>query len=471
VQPVQPPPTRRGVTWSLFGRRRKETGAESPDHNFLLTRPAPDRSSVFRGAQLVDHVALLRWDSTYGPVDLGYSVTGDDDATMFVEALRGRYNYQVLDSYACVVAVRVNWDMYGPKLEALDIHHDADVLRPYQPTWRQLATILGTKVPYWHSTLRDPDTILEWRPGAPPAIVPAFYPELPTAALTMLAADEPDGSHVAEVCWWLARTVRQRATNDALQYIDDVIVRSQDVTQWWTLGAIPAKMQRPKPTPLPDVIRRAGWSQLMDRRDTLAAKVAHLARMWDAGAEWPAGATAHVQPYRCPTAAEWAARLVPVAGDLPPTVLEQDLLTSVKERGDTGEVLEDPQTGLPAVYCNRHTRKEYIATPVPQRLPTTSALASVTLSVNTVWVRTEDGRLWIAPRHPGHGLNWGYRGAGPTALATLVSRLLKDITAQAVDDPKHMTIPRGLLRLIQGTPQEGSTTYTRQQLEGARDGV
>jgi hypothetical protein len=60
---------------------------------------------------------------------------------------------------------------------------------------------------------------------------------------------------------------------------------------------------------------------------------------------------------------------------------------------------------------------------------------------------------------------------GPTALATLVSRLLKDITAQAVDDPKHMTTPRGLLRLIQGTPQEGSTTYTRQQLEGALDGV
>jgi hypothetical protein len=82
-----------------------------------------------------------------------------------------------------------------------------------------------------------------------------------------------------------------------------------------------------------------------------------------------------------------------------------------------GRFLRIPQTGLPAVYCNRHTAKEYIAIPVPQRLPSTSALASVTLSVNTVWVRTEDGRLWIAPRHPDHGLSWGYRGAGPTALA------------------------------------------------------
>jgi hypothetical protein len=455
---------------SLFGRRGKETGPTPRDDDFLLTRTAPDRASVFREAEIVENVAILRWDTAYGRVGLGYSMGGvADHATMFVEALRDRYDDRVPDMYACIVAVHATWDADGPQLEAFDIYDDGGLSKSYNPRWQQLSTILGTKVPYWHSTLRDPDTILAWQPGAPPAIVPAFYGELRTEAITLLAADEPDGSQVADVCLWLARTIRNRATSDAQQDLDEVIRRSQDVTEWWTLGAVPAKLQRPKPPPLQDVIRRAGWSQLMDRRDTLAAKVAHLTRGWDGGAEWPAGATARVQPYRCPTAAEWAARFVPVAGDLPPTVLEQDLLTSVRGRGDTGEVLQDRQTGLPAVYCNRHTVKEYIETPVPQRLPTTSALTSVTLSVNTVWMRTQDGRLWIAPRHPSRGLNWGYKGAEPATLATLLDRLLKEITAWAVDDQERVRPPLGLLSLIQTTPQKGSTTYTREQLERARN--
>jgi hypothetical protein len=57
-------------------------------------------------------------------------------------------------------------------------------------------------------------------------------------------------------------------------------------------------------------------------------------------------------------------------------------------------------------------------------------LASIDLSDNTVWIRTEDGGLWIAPEHPNAGLNWGYKGGGPMALAKLLDHLIDDIIAR-----------------------------------------
>ncbi len=102
---------------------------------------------------------------------------------------------------------------------------------------------------------------------------------------------------------------------------------------------------------------------------------------------------------------------------------------------------------------------------VPQRISTLAPLSEVVLSGSTVWIRTSDGGLWLAPALPGRGLSWGYRGGGPYALAALLDRLLDDITGPPVAYEKP---PLGLLSLIQATPRDGTTTYNPAQLLAAR---
>jgi hypothetical protein len=115
----------------------------------------------------------------------------------------------------------------------------------------------------------------------------------------------------------------------------------------------------------------------------------------------------------------------------------------------------------------RHWPFRCCSSPVPQRISTVAPLSEVTLSGSTVWIRTSDGRLWLAPSLPGRGLSWGYSGSGPIALAAFLGRLLDDITGRptAYEDP-----PPGLLSLIRDTPQQGTTTYSRAQLLAARAG-
>ena len=46
-----------------------------------------------------------------------------------------------------------------------------------------------------------------------------------------------------------------------------------------------------------EMVRRAGWSQIVERRDVLAAAVAQVVQAWDGGGEdWPAGETARFNP-------------------------------------------------------------------------------------------------------------------------------------------------------------------------------
>jgi len=155
----------------------------------------------------------------------------------------------------------------------------------------------------------------------------------------------------------------------------------------------------------------------------------------------------------------------------PPTVLEQHLLSSVGPEDRRGDFLRDPKTDLPAIHCWNRTEGEYIATFVPRRLPTTAPMTSVSLSDHTVWIATKDQGLWLAPESSGTGLNWGYEhGDGPYTLAVLIDRLLDDITAQLVRGYQSQP-PAALLTLIENTPQHGSTTCSREQLEQARAGI
>jgi hypothetical protein len=371
--------------------------------------------------------------------------------------------------YAAVVTARAPAGLdLAPELTAIDLHKGARTSREYEVTWRQLGAVLGVRAPWFPPELRHRDTIAAWQPGDPPAIVPANHVELPLGPLPELAADEPDGSPAATVCTWLARRIRRVDTEHARESIDEIRGAGLDPgsdCHYVDIAAVPAPLQRGDDTHLDEIIQRAGWAQIVERRDVLAAAVAHIVLAWDGGKTWPVGQTAEFDPASCAAAAEWTGRLRPAAGSQPPTVLERLLLQHITS-ADHGELLYDETSGCAAVRRTDHSGEVTVYASVPQRIGTFAPLAEVILSDRTVWIRTSDVGLWLAPALPGRGLAWGYRGGGPHALAALLNRLLDDINGRPADLGDNP--PEGLLDVIAETPQNGTTTYTRHQLLSAR---
>ncbi|WEP01056.1 hypothetical protein A6P39_044330 (plasmid) [Streptomyces sp. FXJ1.172] len=97
------------------------------------------------------------------------------------------------------------------------------------------------------------------------------------------------------------------------------------------LGAVPAPLTRPDPQEPTEMVRRAGWLAITERRDILAHRVATFAQRWDGGQDWHTGAVTSVHPETCATAHEWAQRLIPASDDQPPTVLEKVLLGAAEQ--------------------------------------------------------------------------------------------------------------------------------------------
>ncbi|MEU5836350.1 hypothetical protein ABZ820_22150 [Streptomyces diacarni] len=336
---------------------------------------------------------------------------------------------------------------YVPQLLAQDIvGQDAEWSKQYETTWKQLSTVLGTPAPYWFATLRDSETIAAWRPGAPPAVVPACHVTNPTTALTELAADEPDGSPAARLCWGLAGKIRRRdheAVTEDVQELRENAEEDGDGAHL-ALGAVPSPLRRAEAEEPSEMVRRAGWLAITERRDVLAHRVAHLSQVWDGGRDWHTGDFDTVQPGDCVTAAEWAQRLAPADRGQAPTVLEKLLLDNARDAA-SDELLHDPVTGIPALRRRQRWAKdqpEDIFTFGLERLPTHSPLAAVALSGETAWIHTEDGQLWFAPARVGYGVSWGYGGTGNATLAQLLDRLLNDISAPAVQ-PGEPEAPRG----------------------------
>jgi hypothetical protein len=75
----------------------------------------------------------------------------------------------------------------------------------------------------------------------------------------------------------------------------------------------------------------------------------------------------------------------------------------------------DPKIDAPVIQARRAAPRE--------RLAAASPLAALILD-NSIWVRTQDGTLYLASKHHYFGLNWGYSGSGPRALAVLAHRML-----------------------------------------------
>ncbi|HEY1823791.1 MAG TPA: hypothetical protein VGG83_28125 [Trebonia sp.] len=363
----------------------------------------------------------------------------------------------------------VNLDQ-SPELRAVDLYPGGRRSEEYEPTWHQLAAVLGTPVPWFHYALRDKTTITDWKPNDPPAIIPAQDAGLRTGPLLELAADEPDGSPAAAVCLWLARHLRRLDTAAAQRDISEIRPAAKDPNSdcaYVRIAAVPALVARPADDEPGEMTRRAGWAQITERRDALAEAVAQVVLQWDGGRSWPAADVAQFDPVSSPAAAEWTERLRPAPVGQPPTVLERRLLEHIGST-DHGVLLYDDASGCSAVRRTDHLGKVTVFASVAQRISTVAPLSAVTLGGHTVWVHTEDGGIWLAPELPGHGLSWGYSGGGPVALAELLGNLLDDITSPAVS---RKTEPDdGLYSLVENTPKDSVTTYSRAQLlAAARD--
>jgi hypothetical protein len=451
--------------------RRGHDDASSQPEGKVLVSPPPEVPGKFTGSRTVGDYIVLEWDTAYGTIGWAHSLKWFNSAApQLADAVYGQFWDHMHNVYKALVLplAMTNLDM-APKLSAIDLYPDCRLSKSYNVTWRQLAAILGTRAPWFPPTLRDLDTISAWKPGDPPAIIPANRLQLPTRALIELAADEPDGSPAAAVCLWLARHIRRQDAEATQQYISEIQAAAADPDNdcaYVHIAAVPAPLLRPEDNEPDEMIRRAGWTQIVERRDVLAAAVAQLVLAWDGGEDWPAGEIVRFHPDSCRAAAEWTARLRPALAGQPPTVLERQLLENIHSI-DRSELLYDEASGYPAVRRTDHLGEVTVYACVPQRISTVASLSEVILSDNTVWIRTSDGGLWLAPFLPGVGLSWGYSGGGPAALATLLDRLLDDITSSPV---ATYNPPPSLESLIEATPQNGTTTYNRAQLLVARAG-
>jgi hypothetical protein len=443
-----------------------------PHEDLVLTRAAPPEPSRFSGSRTVGGFVVLDWETGYGTVGWAHPVhAARPSAVSLARAVREQAGDSAHEAYAALVTPLLlrNPDQ-SPELRAVDLYPDGAVSGEYEPAWHELAAVLGTSVPWFHYALRDVETIARWKPVDPPAIVPARDPALGTGPLLELAADEPDGSPAAAVCLWLARHLRRELAASAQRDISAVRAAAGDPDgncAYVRIAAVPAPVPRPADDEPGETTRRAGWAQITERRDVLAEAVARVVLDWDSGRSWPAADVAEFDPVSSPAAAEWTGRLRPAPAEQPPTVLERRLLEHVGST-DHGVLLYDDASGCPAVRRTDRLGKVTVFASVAQRISTVAPLSAVTLGGHTVWIHTEDGGIWLAPELPGHGLSWGYSGGGPVALAELLGNLLDDITSPAVS--RQAEPDDGLFSLVENSPKDSVTTYSRAQLLAARTG-
>jgi len=410
----------------------------------VLFRPVPaGPAAEYFGVEAVRGGTVLKWDTAVGLVAMHFPrpSAGAGDRYLWPTPAS-------LDVDALVVVLSTE-DPWGPELEAVDA---AFPDRTYEPRWTDLARIFGTTAPWWQSRLRRLPDMQMWKPGArPQAIHPV--PETDTSALLQMAATEPDGSPVNATLMYLAREIQSRT--------DHWVARDmEDVAGWADRDAIAVAGVPTEPTAEPEqpseVVRREAWLKILASTSRLATDCVGVALQNDGGRDFPFSTLAVFQADdRGKLLAEFAARLRPTERTAGFALFADDMI---------GQTLIDPQTDLPVARSEGGT----LRAAVPQRLPALAPLAEVTLDHGgQLWIRTEDGKLWLAPEQSGTGYAWGYGGSGPRALAVLLELLLDDINAPAPDGLRGREPSPGLLEGTRSRWPSG-TTLTRADLEAAR---
>lgn len=413
--------------------------------------PDAERPGTYHGAREIGDAVVQTWRTDAGTVCVVWPLPG---------ASGGPPPHRVAAQlpYAdALVRVQADFGIFGPGLSTAQPGNLTE-WNDFGVEWTDLARALGQPAPYWPYMLRVPTLIAAWKPGAPAATYPTI-PEVDTTPLLRLAAILPRDSPAHEVLLHLARVTQRRSTTSALGDLEILAQCEQRAVDFGrNKGDVTVIAARPLPVPevdgeaVSEQRRRGGWLEILARTDRLAAECVHMADRWDGGRDFPFSNPEQINP-TTEYGAEWAARLKPIG---------RNAAFAIIDREECRETLTDPETGALVV---RKPDGLLLAT-IPQQLPTFGPLAQVIFD-RPIWVRTEDGRLYPAPKHSYWGLNWGYPGSGPGSLALLIYRLLDNITARGADTATGA--PAGLEELTQIDWPRG-TVFTRAQLEAARDG-
>ncbi|MDF5758390.1 hypothetical protein [Spongiactinospora sp. TRM90649] len=403
------------------------------------TSPAPYWGSLRSG-----HATLLSWQTPVGTLWLVWP-----DPEWPYERVLVRAHEELGAGPAAIVAVGGDFGPRGPAVHAIVPATGAT----YEPSWPQLARVLGQPVPYWPYSLRIPDLLTAWRPGAAQAVA-ATIPDLDTASLLRLAAVFDDDVPAQQVLVNLARIAQHRTTDSALN--DLKILADYVEPGTIEVAAIPMSMPEDERGDLDEAVRRVGWLEILGRADTLAISCVQEAMKWDGGDDFPYS-NPEVVDTRTPCGAEWAKRLLSSRRTAAFEIMDNGGWPD----GEAG-CLIDPETDAPVATTDADDK---LSTAIPRRLPATSPLAEIILD-QTIWVRTQDGTLYPAPKHSYYGLSWGYPGTGPGTLALLIHRLLDDINAPGADGAT--SAPEGLEALTEIDWPHG-TVLSRAQLEAARE--
>ncbi len=223
-----------------------------------------------------------------------------------------------------LLKVSVEIGLYGPVLIAYDRHGKPDERAGGEEDWAVYADTIGGTAPHWPYTLSPPAVMERWEPGIPVAEV-AATPEVDITPLLQLAAALPDASPAQRTLINLARTIQSRATDSARNDLE--IFAGEERFRAVAPAVSPMPVPDAETDDLPEDIRRAGWLEVLSRRDDLAAAAIHRLRVWDGGEALPFSKYETID-LRDPHSKEWAARLRPV--DQPTVAFD---VVRVNERG------------------------------------------------------------------------------------------------------------------------------------------
>ncbi|WP_405183653.1 hypothetical protein [Nocardia sp. NBC_01377] len=296
-----------------------------------------------------------------------------------------------------------------------------------QTDWADLALVLGGRAPYWPVELRQRAAILRWQPGDAPTPIAELAVRPDPALLSNLAAILPPGSSGHTVAIAAVAAARHRASDEAARAVAR-ITDNPDIEAWTEVPvtAVPV----PQPTTPPEVVRRDGWLSIAGHTSDIAHRVMAAVVACGPTRDLPYSSAEFLDPTE-PFADEWAARLRPSHRCAGFEVLYTRAIYTRPGSEPPPEITEhliDPITDTPAI---RLSSGQLVAASA-HRLPVTSPLAELVLGY-PLWIRLADGTVHLAPHRDTHMISWGFESAVTNALALLVSRLLDDITAPAVD--------------------------------------
>jgi len=142
-------------------RRKRDPHENQPEPPLVLMRAAPSQPARFSGSRTFDDFVVLNWETEYGTIGWAHPThTAHTSAVSLSHAVYEHLWVYMHKVYTTLVTpmLLVNSDQ-SPELRAVDLYPGGRTSEEYEPTWHDLAAVLGTPVPWFHHALRDKKTI------------------------------------------------------------------------------------------------------------------------------------------------------------------------------------------------------------------------------------------------------------------------------------------------------------------------